>query len=400
MAIEFRPTQEDELASFIRSIGLGFGVQIENTEGMAAAKRALGLGKSLAAFDSADIVGGFTVFPLDMNVPEGKRARTAAVSNVAVLPTHRRRGILNKMMDWQMRAAHERGEIVAILGASESVIYGRYGYGIAAQHERWAIDRVHTALEFAPDAAGSLRFMDKSGALPTLMDVAARACADRPGFVPLLPEHWSEFMADFEHDRQGGGPMNFVIYEDGGQPEGYVIYRLRDRTVIVLDLMATTHAAYTALWRFCFGIDLRNRIEARSRPVDDPLLWMLKDPRRLERTPHDGMWLRILDVRAALEARRYAADGRIVFAVVDDFCAWNTGRYELEVHDGGARCKPTAAAPDVTLPAASLAAIYLGGAELSVLRRAGRADTASPNTAHAVDAMFRARLKPWWPHEL
>ena len=400
MTTEIRFVGEDEYEPLIKSVEQGFGTLLDDDDILAAFKSALIGGRSVAGYDGGDIVGGFTVFPLDMNVPEGKRVHTAVVSNVAVLPTHRRRGILTRMMDCQMRAAHEHGESVAILGASESIIYGRYGYGIAAQHERWGIDRVHTTMQFAPTPTGRLRFIDKEGAQPMLMDVATRACADRPAFVPLREEHWGFFMADLELERNGASAMNFVLYEEDGQANGYVIYRLRERTVIVVDLMAVTDTAYTALWQFCFGIDLRNRIESHSRPVDDPLPRMLADPRRLERTPFDGMWLRIVDVPAALEARDYAVEGRVVFDVVDDFCNWNSGRFALEAGQGGATCKPTTAAPDVTLPAASLAAIYLGGTDLSVLARASRAEIASPQVAQMVDAMFKARLKAWWPHEL
>ena len=404
MTIEIRFVGEDEHEPLIKSVSQGFGTPMDDDDILAAFKRPLKNGRSVAGYDGSDIVGGFTVFPLDMNVPEGRRVHTAVVSNVAVLPTHRRRGILTRMMDCQMRAARERGESVAILGASESIIYGRYGYGIAAQHERWGIDRVHTAMQFAPTPTGSLRFInmdgDKEAAQSTLMDVATRACADRPAFVPLREEHWGFFMADLELERNGASAMSFVLYEEDGQANGYVIYRLRERTVIVIDLMAVTETAYTALWQFCFGIDLRNRIESHSRPVDDPLPWMLADPRRLERAPYDGMWLRIVDAPAALEARDYAVEGRVVFDVVDDFCTWNSGRFALEAGQGGATCKPTTAAADVTLPAASLAAIYMGGAELSVLARASRAEVASPGVAHKVDAMFKTRLRAWWPHEL
>ncbi len=399
MGIELRHIGEDEFKPLVRAVGLGFGMQVDE-DTVAALSRPLRLGRTIAALDDGEIVGGATVFSLDMNTPEGRSAPTAVVSNVAVLPTHRRRGILTRMMDCHLREAHERGEVAAILGASESIIYGRFGYGVAAQHERWSIGREHTALEFSPSAPGRLRFIEKDAALDVLLDVAARACADRPGFVPLHADHTSEFMADLEHDRRGASALQFVVFEEDGRANGHVIYRLDGETVLVIDLMATTDAAYAALWRFCFGIDLRTQIEAQDRPVDDALPWMLADPRRLERVPYDGMWLRMLDVRKALEARDFAANGRLVLEVLDEFCPWNAGRYELEAGLGGARCEPTTAVPNITLPASSLASIYLGGVELSTLVRASRAEVDSPETMYLADAMFRARLKPWWPHGL
>ena len=397
--IELRSIGEDEFEPLAKAVALGFGMPAE-ADTIAALSGSLRLGRSVGWLDDGEIVGGCTFYPLEMNIPEGRSAPTAVVSNVAVLPTHRRQGILTRMMACQMRDAYERGEIVSILGASESEIYGRFGFGIAAQHERWRIDRAQTALEFSPPPSGRVRFIQKDAACDVLLNVAARACADRPGFVALRPEHLSEFMADLEQDRQGASALHFVVFEDEGEIEGHAIYRLRDKTVLVVDLMATSAAAHVALWRFCFGIDLRTRIEARDRPVDDALPWMLANPRGLERAPYDGMWLRILDVRKSLEARSYAVEGRLVFEVRDEFCAWNAGRYELEAGPDGARCKPTTAAPHVTLPAASLASIYLGGVELSALVRASRAEVSSRKAMYLADDMFRARLKPWWPHGL
>ena len=396
---ELRFIGEEEYRPFLAAMSRGFGDSM-NDEAYQAFTPPLKRGRSLAAYDGAEIVGTFVVYPLRMVVPEYRTAPIAAVSGVAVLPTHRRQGILTRMMDCQLRRAHEEGEPLAILEASESIIYGRFGFGIATHYERWSIERHHTRLEFSADAPGRVRFIEKDDVIALLHPVAERACVDRPGFVSLHPEHWGEFLADLEMERRGAGPLNFVVYEEGGRIDGYVMYRLRERTVVVVGLMATTDAAYVALWRFVFGIDLRTKIEAVNRPVDDPLPWMLADRRRLERTLIDSMWLRILDVRKALETRDYAVDGRIVFQVQDEFCPWNAGRYELEVGADGARCEATTAAPDITVPAASLSSMYLGDTRLSTLVRASRAEAAASEAVELADAMFGARKKPWWPHTL
>ncbi len=399
MNIELRTVPENEYAQFVRTMALGFGDTLTD-DMLPVFERSMAHANVLAAYHGAGIVGTCMTYPLAMNVPERLSVPVAVVSDVTVLPTHRRRGILTRMMRQMLCDAHERGLPVAALGASESIIYGRFGYGIAANKEHWHIDRHHTTFANVPNSTGSLRFISKDDAANLLPAVAVRACADLPGFVAVLPEHWEAFLSDFESRRGDAGPMQFVVYEDGGSIDGYVIYRLRGRTVLVQDLMAITAPAHAALWSFCFGIDLRTAIEAVSRPTDDPLPWMLADPRRLERSPRDGMWLRVVDVRKALEARRYAVQGRIVLDIRDDFCEWNAGRYALEGDADGARCTPTAEAADLTLSAADLAAAYLGGVPFTTLARASRIDAANDAALRLADAMFRARRAPWWPHEL
>ena len=397
--IDLRFIGEIERTAFLRTMALGFGRAMSDEE-MPIAARPLRAARSLAAFDGDEIVGTAVVYPMEMNIPEGRSAPTAVVANVTVLPTHRRRGILTRMMDTHLREAHSSGDVFAMLGASESIIYGRFGYGIASLIEAWSIDRRHTQLAYAPESPGRLRFIDKDDAMELLPSVAIRVCTDRPAFVPLHSDHWSEILADFEHERRDGSAFNFVVYEEGGQIDGYVIYRLRGDTVGVVDLMAGSDGAHAALWRFCFGIDLRTTIECDDRPVDDPLPWMLADPRRLQRTLRDGMWLRLLDVQRALEARTYAREGRIVLEVRDEFCPWNEGRYELEGGAEGANCKPSTAEPDIILSAADLAAAYLDGVSFSTLEHASRAEVASPEAVQLADAMFRTRRKPWWAHQL
>lgn len=397
--IDLRFIGEIERPAFLRTMAVGFGSTMTDDDVKVSA-RTLRNSRSLAALDGDEIVGTAVVYPMQMNIPEGRSAPTAVVAGVTVLPTHRRRGILTRMMDVHLRKALDSGEIFAILGASESIIYGRYGFGIASLIESWSIDRRHTELAYAPESPGRLRFIDKNDAAELLPSVAVRVCADRPAFVALHPDHWAEFLADFEHERRGGSAFHFVVYEEDGKIDGFVIYRLHGRTVRVIDLMAGSDAAHAALWRFCFGIDLRTTIECGDRPVDDPLPWMLADPRRLQRSLRDGMWLRILDVQKALEARTYAREGRIVLEVRDEFCAWNDGLYELEGSAEGAQCKPTTAEPDITLSVADLGAAYLDGVSFSTLEHASRAEIASPEAAQLADAMFRTRRKPWWAHQL
>jgi len=201
-----------------------------------------------------------------------------------------------------------------------------------------------------------------------------------------------------------GGTRFYVQYEEDGDVRGYARYRTRGDSenglanglLTVNELMAVDEATYAALWQYLFGVDLIGKIQAFHRPVDEPLFWMLADPRRLVRQPVDSLWLRLVDIPPALEGRRYAAPGRVVLDVRDPFCSWNEGRYELEAGAEGARCQRTTAEADITLSAADLGAVYLGGARLTTLRRAGRAE-GEWETLRRADAIFSWDPLPWCP---
>ena len=175
------------------------------------------------------------------------------------------------------------------------------------------------------------------------------------------------------------------------------IYRIKEGTVTVWLLLASTQAASAALWRYCFDIDLIRTIKVWNRPIDDPLVWMLRDPRALRRRPQDWTWLRLIDVSKALSSRTYAVDGEIVLEVRDDFCPWNDGVYELAGGPAGAVCRRTTRKADLVLSVDDLAVPYLGGAALSPLALAGRVEERTPGALSRADAMFATQLKPWSP---
>ena len=175
------------------------------------------------------------------------------------------------------------------------------------------------------------------------------------------------------------------------------MYRTKGETLIVMQLLAAANEAQASLWRFCFDIDLMASTEAWDRPPDDPLPWMLADPRRLKRSLEDGLWVRLVDVAAALSARRYAAQDRLVLEVRDRFCGWNDGRYELEGGPDGTVCRPTTAEPDIVLSAADLAATYLGTVAFTTLSHAGRVEERTQGALLRADAMFATQLQPWNP---
>jgi len=321
----------------------------------------------------------------------------AGVANIAVQPTHRRQGVMTMMMNHQIRDIHERGEPLAALFATESVIYGRFGYGIGSLYEQWMIERQYNGYALPHKSPGRIVFVDPSDIAKELPEVFRRSTKDRPGVFQRALHRWERDSQAPEHQQGGPGGLFYAAYEDGGRVDGYVTYRTARPTLFVNELMAATGEANTALWRFCFDMDLMTSTEALKRPVDDPMPWMLADPRRLQRSTRDGMWLRLIDVCASLKLRGYMQSNRLVLEVRDELCPWNEGRFELEGSSEGATCRPTGASPDLALAVSDLASAYLGTVSFSTLSQAGLVDEITPGALLRADRMFAVRYKPWTP---
>ena len=346
MSIEYRLVDEDELQAASEVQSLAFGGHFEPSR-LPQAREWFELGDYLGAFDGPDLVGVTERFPFDMSVPGG-RVSTACIGGVSVLPSHRRRGILTGMMKRHLAAAHDRGLAVSTLGSTEGPIYGRFGYGIAAEHESWKIERHRTAFRQEYAWEGSLKMVKIDRAREVFPRVYRRATAHRAGVIQP-PEPWWDELLGVPSEGKTGKPTNFYVEYREDDVEGCAVYRIKEGTVTVWQLLASTQSAYAALWQYCFDIDLIRTIKAWSRPIDDPLVWMLHDPRALRRRPQDATWLRLIDVSKALSSRTYAVDGEIVLEVRDDFCPWNDGVYELDGGPSGAACRPTTRRADLAL---------------------------------------------------
>jgi len=351
--------------------------------------------RSLGAFDNGKVVGTAHSYRYQLTVPGGKLP-FAGIGWVSVRPTHRRRGILTALMIRQLQDLHERGETLATLGASESIIYGRYGYGIGAIKENWRIERKHTAFSAPIEAPGHTSFVSPSEMREIFPGVYERVAADRIGMAVSRPAFvWDSWLADYEQLRGGSSPAFYVTYEEDGRVDGYVCYRTTDDTLMVRELMATSDAAYASLWQFCFGVDLKVTIEAPGHAVDEPLVWMLADSRRLQRLRTDAMWIRLVHVGDALIGRGYAQNGRLVIEVHDPVCPWNEGCYELEGGPEGAECRPSSESAQLVISAADLAAAYLGTVPFSTLKHAGRVEERSSGALARANAMFSTSREPW-----
>jgi predicted acetyltransferase len=397
MDLEIRAITPEETEGFIRATSMAFG-QPPSDEDLAKRPSMKEFDRSLAAYENGSMVGGAHSRSFRMNVPGGELA-TAGVLDVTVASTHRRRGILTALMVDQLKGVHDRGEPLAALTASESVIYGRFGYGIATVHEKWSVERPYTAYAMPYELGGRLEFVEPKQMRATFPEVYRRATASRPGTIERPADMWDWIVTDYPPDRGGASAyFHVAYYGTGGNLDGYVSYRINGTSLSVGELISTTDEAHAALWRFCFDVDLMSATGANQRPVDDPLPWMMAEPRQLKRTPYDGLWVRLVDLPAAMTGRTYSSEGRLVLEVRDEYCPWNDGRYVLDGGPEGATCRPTDMKPDLALSAADLAAAYLGTVSFTTLFHAGRVEQVSEGALALGDTMFATALKPWCPY--
>jgi predicted acetyltransferase len=406
MDIEIRPIEPDELPEMARVFGTVFGERWPS-ESIDDMRRVFEFDRSVCGFDAGAMVATGGAFSFQLAVPGGSQIGAGGLTVIAVLPTHRRRGILRAIMTRHFEDVLARGEPVSILAASESLLYGRFGYGIATRAANLTIDRRNAALRLAPAASGRVRMLDADEALRVIPELFERIRRAWPGQVNRSQAWWGMWLQDPVWMRRDWGPRVVVAYESPGAdgPDGYAAYRQRgqwsdglaDGIVRVDELFAATPEAAAGLWRYCLDLDLTVTVEVRDRPLDDPLHWLLVDPRRLRtKMVADHLWLRLLDLPAALRARRYAVPGRLVLEVDDALLPANQGRFVVEGGPDGALCEADGQAePDLRLDVADLGAAYLGGVSFATLARAGRAREGRGGGLARADAMFTTDRSPW-----
>ncbi|MCH7593805.1 MAG: GNAT family N-acetyltransferase [Chloroflexi bacterium] len=405
MPITYRPITIDEFDQFDAAMLRGFSAHPDSNPVLKdLGRRIFEPERSIVAFDGDLMVGTSSSITLEISVPGANTLPMGGITEVTVSPTHRRRGILTGMMRRQIDAHHERGVPLVALWASESLIYGRFGYGPAVTHEHREIDLRHTSFAHSPDIRGQVNFIDKKDAQDLFAPMHQRVCKEYPGMIQRNDLGWEAAISDPEGMRNKSPELFYAYYETNGVPTGYVMYRIRhnvtagdaNNKVEVHELVATDDEATAALWRFCFDIDLASTISVgHGAPIDDGLVWMLTDPRRLKRSSYDGLWLRLIDVPAALSARAYSEDGSLVIRVEDSFCDWNDGTWRIDGGGEGSDCVATSDRPDISLSAADLAAIYMGGSKPSELARAGRVVESVSGALDRADRMFAVARQPW-----
>lgn len=401
MSLDVRFLQEGDRPEFQRTVIRAFGADHEpDPELDARFEASFRTETCIAAFDGDQMVGTFGSFDFNLRIPGGTSA-LAATTVVSVLPTHRRRGLLSKMMRLHLQQAIERGQLIAGLWATEYGIYPRFGYGPASQWREVSFDTRKTSI--APEPGVSLRFVEGDMARTIVPAIFDDATAGRPGTYERPDWYWEHrVFLDHKELREGQSKQRWVIAEIDGVAVGYVRYRSKmdwekvgpEGKVNVTELITSNDAARRALWHFVSTIDLFPHVSYWNAPADDVLPWILSDPRQLKHSFSEALWVRILDVRTALEARSYRADGSMVVGVEDSFLPQNSGAYRLTVSDGAASIESTTDAPDVSISIDHLGTLYLGTHRAEMLARANRI-TGAPEAVELLDRMMAWPVPAW-----
>jgi predicted acetyltransferase len=392
VAIEIRPCSSmEELAAALAAIGHYFALP-ESLESAERFARWLDVERMHAAFDGNRIVGGAGAFTYQVSVPGGAATVPAAgVTVVGVLPTHRRRGILSQLMRAQLLDARERGEAMAYLWASEGKIYPQFGYGLAARIGEMTLsrDRVAFAEPFAP--RGSFRLVSAEEAAVLFPPLYERMMRQRAGMFSRSEAWWTTRRL-VEPAWGPQTPKNRVLLELDGEPAGYALYSVKQEwqhgssagTMTVIEAVAPEPEAARELWRWLLDFDWTSKIVADLLPLDHELFFLLAEPRRMQFEVNDGVWVRILDVDAALKARTFG-DGEVTLEIAGEGTWRVTARGAEKVAGEG----------DIAMNIAQLGSVYLGGVSFEQLRRASRVVERVSGAVERADALFATALEPW-----
>lgn len=414
MSIEIRTVADDEVPAYRQAVAATFGDDPDSDPQASDRIRALvPREQRWAAFDGDTIVATAGSLDHAIALPGGGTIPMAGLTIVTVRPTHRRRGILRELIRLHLEAAGRRGFPISGLWASEAGIYRRFGYGIAAEGDSVEIDNAHALAIAEPREHDEIQWIDEARARRELPAIYSRATAGRPGALIRSDTWWRERrFLESPFARGGASRRRHVAAARGGELVGYLQYRQRPGftdglptgQLDIVELVGADLRAEATLWRFALRVDLFPRVTWWNAPTDDPLPWLVTDPRRVKRRRSDSLWLRLGDIPAALTARRYAADGalRLIVSDVSDGGA-EPAAWDLAVApgaEGRARC--TAAgpgapdAPALRLALPVLGSLYLGAFSASRLARAGlvHGDPAALATA---DRLFASAVAPWCP---
>ncbi|WP_046469514.1 GNAT family N-acetyltransferase [Allosalinactinospora lopnorensis] len=399
------PIDDDRFAAFARLCAEALNSHNASVERLEHYRAITDLDRTLAVFDGEQMVGTAVAHSFTMTLPGGQRP-VAGVSGVGVWPTHRRRGILSALMRRQLADIRERGEAVAALFASEGGIYGRFGYGSASASAMITLRRGEAALrpDLPRDPGLQLRLASPGEVRDELSLVHQAAASTLVGEFARDKARWDLLLSGEERDRAGFSSLKCALAEDGTGPSGYALYRIRqqwddhgvaDCPLRVDQLYATTPAAHALLWEHVLTRDLVSTVSTALRPLDDPLFHLLSDKYPARSRLTDGLWIRLVDLPAALEQRSYAAPVDVVIEATDTYCPWNAGRWRLAADTGSAHCTMTDAEPDIRLDVSHLGAAYLGDTRLSSHLAAGSLTEETAGAAQRLDTALSLPTRPF-----
>jgi predicted acetyltransferase len=404
MSTEVRTITDSELDEYGACMGAAF-LKNQGPEWAEFRRKVdMQLDRTFSAFEDGVLCGTARSFPTEVRLPGGGSASAAAVTQVTVRPTHRRRGHLTRMMAAQLGDVIDRGEALALLIAAEWPIYGRFGYGPATYWAARAIDTKRVAL-VDPSWHGSIDLVPAAVLRKVGPDIFAAHQQRTVGSITRDDEWWDVNLGMIPHPEVKDDPHEFraVHRNAAGEPDGYIMWKTTDKwiggqplgEIEIQKLIAVDAGAYADMWQFITSVDLVVNVSSWGQPVDEPLPLLLRDGRAVRTTTVvDHIWARVLDVPAVLGARTYSAPGRVVLDIVDGQLG-RGGRFALDGAPDGSTCTPTTDAPDLTMPIGSLGAICLGGTSLRRLSEAGQVDEHRAGTVDLAARMFSTPIAPW-----
>ncbi|MFG3347262.1 GNAT family N-acetyltransferase [Streptomyces sp. NPDC048018] len=411
MSLEVRAIDETEFPAWLRARRVGFlRPPVVSDEEVADRLPHTDLSRTYGAFDRGRMVATFLSFDQRLSTVGGADLAANAVSGVTVSPTHRRRGLLSRMMADDLALAKERGDACATLIAAEYPIYGRFGFGVASWTTEWAVDVTRAGFDrrrpgpAAEDGGGRIDLSDGAEIRKEGPALHRRLAAQRAGVTDRTARGWDVGTGNAYHVEPWTEPFYALYRNDAGEAEGFVAYTSDDRwndgkqpvnTASVRDFVAVTPAAERALWQYVCSVDWITRVRTGYRAPDDLLSLLLPDPRAAQVVTHaDMLWLRILDVPKVLEPRTYATEGTLVLDV-RDAAGFAGGRHRLDASPEGGAVTPTDASPDLVLDVADLATLVLGDESAVRLAALGRVEEAAPGAAARADLLLRTSRRPW-----
>lgn len=409
MSVEIRVCPPERFGEFLRTAEIAFSEDVSD-ELIKRVESVSDKERYFCAMEDDRFVATSGVFSVRLSVPGGEMA-AGGITWVTVLPSHRRRGIMREMMRRMIEDCHRRGEPIAMLWAAEGAIYQRFGFGLGTLSMN--LEAEARAVGFAREwpTEGRFRLLPAGEGREIVEPVYEAARAQRSGFLSRTPDWWSGILPYAEKDKKGGEAKRLVVFETDDGVEAYAVYKTKSEwgvrgpnsQLTVDEAIGSTPRGTREIWRYLLNVDLIRTLKTWRLPSDHPLLALAAEPRRLGVTIGDGLWIRILDVAAALEGRKYGlnghATGSLSFDLRDEFCPWSAGRWSLDVEDGRARVARTDAEADVAMDANDLASLFLGGFSATALAAAGRVVEMRPGGLAAADSLFPTTLKPWCPQE-
>lgn len=408
--IDVRPIAESEFADWLRAVNTGFlRAPAPTDEEVEGRRERFVEGRYLGAFDRGRCVATFRSFDQELTAVGGASVPADAISGVTVTATHRRRGLLSRMMARDLAAAKDRGDVAATLIAAEYPIYGRYGFGPATWMAEWTVDVPRAGLDarWAGPAGGRRIDLVEGEDIRKLgPELHERLRRGQPGAIDRDDMWWRMNTGALRWDTSWKPPFFAVYRSASGEVEGMAAYEVDDNwgdakqplnTATVRWLIGVTPAAERALWEYVCSVDWVVKVKSGWRAPDDLLPHFLPDPRAARITSlADWLWLRILDVEKALEARTYEGQGALVLEVagVDGLTG---GRYRLEASPEGASCTPTTESAELELGLGELGALWLGDESAVRLAALGRVREERAGAARKADALLRTSRRPWCP---